>query len=76
MHCWHNEPASIYDAGTSADLLFTCVQLWALKFREVPDRNAAELLRGHTVLMAAADREKLRDPDEFYVQASGMESIK
>lgn len=43
-------------------------EIWGLKLREVPDRNAAEALAQHTLLLAICDRERLRRGDEYYIQ--------
>ncbi len=37
-----------------------------VRFRNVPDRTAAEALRGVLLLVDVADLERLSDPDEFY----------
>ncbi|KAF8071154.1 rimM [Scenedesmus sp. PABB004] len=41
---------------------------WAVKFQEVPDRDKAETLAGHKLLLALCDREASpRSGDEFFV---------
>jgi 16S rRNA processing protein RimM len=39
---------------------------WIVQFAEVPDRTAAEALRGAMLLVHRTDRTPIDDPDEFY----------
>jgi 16S rRNA processing protein RimM len=39
---------------------------WLVGFVDVADRNAAEALRGRTLLLPALARPAIEDPDEFY----------
>jgi ribosomal 30S subunit maturation factor RimM len=43
-------------------------EIWGIKLREVPSRDAAEALAQQKLLLALCDREKLRKGDEYFIQ--------
>ncbi len=43
-------------------------EAWVVQFRELSDRSQAEQLLNWTLHIPAGERERLRSPDEFWVQ--------
>ncbi|GLC39712.1 hypothetical protein PLESTM_000931700 [Pleodorina starrii] len=58
---------SVTCKGAKARPMGKGTEAWMVTVEGVTTRTQAESLRGHLVLCAAADRDALRDPDEFYV---------
>lgn len=54
--------------GFKVQMLAEGREIWILKFKEIQDRNLAERLRYHVIVLPCAHREDLHDPDEFYAQ--------